>query len=128
MGKVVMDRPITPHEAEIIRWMLEHAAVGDVTAYAALPLEELHVIGKCDCGCISLYFPTKASGRYTMIGDAMAVYSDGQQANLILWGRDGEVAWMEVDDAHPDSSHRVPEIADLCTWEDLFERVAALKR
>ena len=44
MDQAAMDRAITAHEVEILRWMLEHAAVGDVAAYKALPLEELRVI------------------------------------------------------------------------------------
>jgi hypothetical protein len=49
------------------------------------------------------------------------------QANLILWGRDGEIVLLEVCEGDP-VADRVPEIADLCTWEDLFARRAALRR
>jgi len=52
-----------------------------------------------------------------MIADALAVYPDGQQANLILWGRDGEIVWLEVNDLDPRAPHRFPEIPDLRTWE-----------
>jgi hypothetical protein len=113
MGKIAMDRPITPHEAAIVRWMLENASVGDVVPYKTLPIEQLRVIGGCDCGCCSLDFVPNAWGGGTMIADATAVYANGQRAGLILFGRDGAIALLEVHDWDPGSSHRVPEIADL---------------
>ena len=128
MDTTSMDRPITPHEVEILRWMLEHAALGEVAFYKALPLEELRVIvpGACDCGCTSLDFQPKAWGGGTIIADAYALYPDGQTAGLILWGRDGEIGLLEVYSCDP-VEDRVPEIADLCTFKDHAARRAALK-
>jgi len=54
-----------------------------------------------------------------MLADELAVYPDGQQAGLILWGREGEITWLEVYDFHPESSHRVPDVSNLCTWDEL---------
>ena len=53
-----------------------------------------------------------------MLADALAVYEDGQQAGLILWGRAGAIVWLEVYDFHPGASHRVPELPNLWSWED----------
>jgi hypothetical protein len=39
-----------------------------------------------------------------IIIDAVAVYSDGQEAGLILWGRKGELVSLEVYDHHPNAS------------------------
>jgi len=54
-----------------------------------------------------------------MLADELAVFPDGQQAGLILWGLEGEIAMLEVYDSQPGSSHRFPDVSDLCTWEDL---------
>jgi hypothetical protein len=35
-----------------------------------------------------------------------------KKAGLILWGRDGEIDWLEVYEMDP-VANRVPEIADL---------------
>jgi hypothetical protein len=87
--------------------------------YRVRPLEELLVVGSCECGCASLYFkPQETHGELRMLGDELAVYPDGQQAGLILWGRDGEIFWLELYDLQPDSSHRVPDASNLCTWEE----------
>jgi hypothetical protein len=115
MDKAATDRPITPHEAEILRWMLEHASLGDVSAYKALPLEEqrVRIPGRCDCGCCSLDFSPNAWGRSKVIADATAVYPDGKRAGLILFGSDGNLDLLEVHDWEPGASHRIPEIAHL---------------
>jgi hypothetical protein len=53
-----------------------------------------------------------------MVADALAVYPDAQQAGLILWGREGEIVWLEVYDCHPEASHRFPLISNMRTWEE----------
>jgi hypothetical protein len=115
-----MDRAITPIEADVVRWVLDHASVCDVTAYRRHAVEKLHVVGGCGCGCASLYFkPEGQLGKVHMLADAVAVYPDGQKAGLILWGREAEIVWLEVYDFQPESSRRVPEVSTLCTWEEL---------
>jgi len=52
------------------------------------------------------------------IADALAVYSDGQQAGLILWGRRDEIVSLEVYDCHPKASQRFPQISDLRIFEE----------
>ena len=110
-----MERAITPHEAAVVVWLLDHAPVGDVTSYRRLPLEGLRVFEGCDCGCFSLDFQPHRQGwrGARIIADGRAVYPDGQQADLILWGRDGEVVLLEVVDYDPRVPHRFPEISDL---------------
>jgi hypothetical protein len=109
-----MERNISPNEAAVVRWLLDNATVGEVNAYRALAVEELRVVGGCDCGCSSLDFRPNAWGAGSrIIADAWAVYSDGQQAGLILWGRESQIALLEVYDCHPEASRRFPQISDL---------------
>ena len=119
MKRSIPERDITAHEAAIIEWLLDHAAMRDVTAYRAKAIPALRVVGGCDCGCASLDFLSKTSGPATMLADAVAVYPDKKQAGLILWGRDGEIVMLEVYEMDP-VADRVPEIADLRRYEDLF--------
>jgi hypothetical protein len=111
-----MERTVTSNEAAVVGWLLDHASVGDVTAYRLRTLEDLRVVGGCDCGCASLDFQADPSGA-GIIADALAVYSDGQQAGLILWGLNGEIASLEVYDCHPEASRRFPEVSNLRTFE-----------
>ena len=111
------ERAITAHEARIVRWMLEHAAMRDLAAYREVPVDQLRVVGGCNCGCCSLDF-SKAGAAAVILADAVAVYADRQQAGLILWGSEAAITSLEVYDLHPGASERVPKISDLRTWEE----------
>jgi hypothetical protein len=119
MKRSIPERGISAHEAAIVDWLLDHAAARDVTAYRTNPITALRVVGGCDCGCSSLDFHSNTGGPITMLADAVAVYPDKQKAGLILWGRDNQIVMLEVYEMHP-VANRVPEIADLRRWEDLF--------
>ena len=54
-----LNRPVTAGEVAVIRWLLDHAAVGDVTPYKE-SIESLLVFPGCDCGCPSLDFAAEA--------------------------------------------------------------------
>jgi hypothetical protein len=117
-----MDRAISPNELKVVNWLLDHALV-DVTPYRFHPVEELRVVEGCGCGCSSLYFkPQEQRGKLQVLADESAVYADGQQAGLILWGCEGEIVWLEVYDCQPQSSHRVPDPSNLCTWGEFGRR------
>lgn len=114
-----MDRPITSSEAALVRWMLDHASVADASAFSGNSMESLRVIDKwCDCGCASLNFQEDHKGKW-VVADALAVYPDGQQAGLILWALQSEIVLLEVHDMDLDSSHRVPTVADLRSYEEM---------
>jgi hypothetical protein len=111
-------RSVTAEEAAVVQWLLDHAAMTDVTPYRVHATGELWVIGGCNCGCTSIHFNGDRRAA-KIIADGLAVYPDGKRAGLILWGRDGAILSLEVYDFHPGASHRFPGIADLRTWEEL---------
>jgi hypothetical protein len=113
-----MERAVTPHEAAVVGWLLDHASMGDVAAYRLHPPEELRVVEGCKCGCPSLDFAPNAWVGAGIIADASIVYSDGQKTDLILWGREGEIVLLEVVDYDPRLPHRFPQLSDLRTWEE----------
>ncbi len=116
MTSLSQERAVTPDEAAVIRWLIEHAAVKDVTAYQSLRLEDLRVVGGCTCGCRSLYFQPLGAPAH-MIADALAVYPDGYQAGVILWGREGQISNLEIYEMHPEVARLFPEVSNLRTWE-----------
>jgi len=117
-----MDRAISPNEVKVIEWLLDHA-LADVTAYRLQPAEQLRVVGGCTCGCTTLHFkPLEQQKGATRLADELAIYPDGQQAGLILWGLEGEMVMLEVHDCQPGSSHRFPDVSNLYTWEELGRR------
>src|SRR4051794_11498084 len=110
-----MDRAMTQDEASVVTWLLDHAQV-DLTAYRQQSVQNLRVVGGCSCGCASLYFvPDVRPGKAQILADELAVYPDGQQAGLILWGREGRITWLEVYDCDLGSSHRIPHVSNLRT-------------
>jgi hypothetical protein len=117
MRRACDPRHITSGEAAILEWLLDNAAVRDVSGCRTRPVAALEVFGFCDCGCCSLFFTPFPIGKHTMLADAVAFYPDHQKCGLILWGREKEIVWLEVYEMHP-VAHRVPRIADLRRWED----------
>lgn len=113
-----MVRAVTSHEAAVVSWLLDHAAMCDVIAYRQRPVEDLRVVGGCDCGCFSLDFAPCGFGGAGIIADGLAVYSDGQMDDLILWGQAGEITSLEVVKYDPRTPHRSPQLSDLRTWEE----------
>jgi hypothetical protein len=118
MNRRIPERGLTTHEAAVVEWLLDHAPMRDVSAYRN-SITALRVVGGCDCGCSSIDFHSNTSGPKIILADAVAVYPDKQQAGLILWGRDNQIVMLEVYEMHP-VANRVPEIADLRRYEDLF--------
>jgi hypothetical protein len=117
-----MDRVISPNEVKVVEWLLDHALI-DVTAYRLKPAAHLRVVGDCTCGCTTLHFkPLEQLIGKKRLADELAIYPDGQQAGLILWGLEGEIVMLEVYDAQPGSSHCFPDVSDLCTWEEAGRR------
>jgi hypothetical protein len=99
-------RAIAPHEAGILRWLLDRALTQHGANYRGFPIEALRVVGSCTCGCASLDFAPPVRGPKTIVADAYAVYPDGQMAGIILWGHEGEIVSLEVYDCHPVASRR----------------------
>ncbi len=62
----------------------------------------LDFIRGCTCGCTTLHFnPLERLVRKKRLADELAIYPDGQQTGLILWGLEGEIVMLEVYDAQP---------------------------
>ena len=113
-----MNRAISQNEVAVVRWLLDNALIQG-TAIPSQDVSALQVVGGCACGCISISFDTADGSR--IIADAVARYSDGKQAGLLLWGTDAAVSSLEVYDLDPEASHRIPDVGVLRAWEDYYE-------
>jgi hypothetical protein len=93
------DRPLTAHEAALVRWMLEH---GDAAAARFLPqLAEARVVSRCYCGCASVDFAI--GGVVPPPGDGIGILADfeyrtgdGHLCGAFVFERDGLLAGLEV--------------------------------
>jgi hypothetical protein len=108
----VHPRPITPAEAAVVQWLLDHTCY-DVSAYRSIALQDLQVVGGCSCGCASIDYTNKQ-----MVADEIALYPDGMKAGLILWARAGILVGLEIYEMDP-VADRFPAVEHLRRWEDL---------
>ena len=107
----------------MVRWLLDNSSVPDVAEYRSASAESLEVVGGCKCGCRSIDFALNISGA-GISADALAVYPDGHEAGLLLWGRNGQLVSLEVYDNTPGASERLPQLSNLRTWEARGQELA----
>jgi hypothetical protein len=93
------DRPLTTHEAALVRWILEH---GTAPAASFLPqLAEARVVSRCYCGCASVDF--SIGGVVPPPGDGIGILADfeyrtaeGHLCGAFVFERAGLLAGLEV--------------------------------
>jgi hypothetical protein len=93
------DRPLTPREAELVRWMLAH---GTLAAAEYLPqLATARVVSRCGCGCASVDF--SVGGAVPPRGEPMGILADfeyqtpdGHRCGAFVFEQAGLLAGLEV--------------------------------
>jgi hypothetical protein len=93
------DRPLTDHEARLVRWLLEH---GMAVASEFLPqLAEARVVSRCYCGCASVDFAI--GGAVITPGVGICILADyeyrtpeGHLCGVFVFERAGLLAGLEV--------------------------------
>jgi hypothetical protein len=93
------DRPLTPQEQGIVRWLLEH---GQPDAVAYLPqLDRARVVSRCPCGCASIDFaidgvvPPPEVGMHVLSHYVWQTY-DGTYCGIFVFSRGGLLAGLEL--------------------------------
>jgi hypothetical protein len=101
------DRPLSPQEAALTRWLLEHGGPEAAAHLAELP--QARVVGRCPCGCASVNFAI--DGRVAPPGAGLQVLSDhvwrdgeGMLAGLFAFACAGRLAGIEVYTLDPDAA------------------------
>src|ERR1035437_2707824 len=93
-----MDRPLTPDETQLIRWMLEH---GKPEAQAFLPqLETAKATPwRCPCGCASINLSIdglpEPSGGLHILAD-FVFGTDADLSGIFVFEKSGTLAGLEV--------------------------------
>ena len=98
MHPIPDDRPLTPEERSLIKWMLEH---GIPTARDFVSqLAEARVVTRCCCGCASLDFAI--GGKVPPAGTGMVTLADytyqsaGELFGVFVFEQAGLLAGLEV--------------------------------
>jgi len=92
-----LDRPVTQHEADIIRWLLEHGDPKYLTL--ASQIDALRVVSKCTCGCPTVDFDLgdginshKGEGMFSDCGAEV----EGEEVGVLLFQVHGRISSLEV--------------------------------
>jgi hypothetical protein len=93
-------RPLTPEEAKLLRWVLEHGSE-DLLSY--LPqLKGMRCVRSCDCGCSSIRLePLESAPRGShrgerIIGDFLGITVRGDSIGVVVFQEEGRLAELEV--------------------------------
>jgi len=92
-------RPLTHHEEELVRWMLEH---GEPSAAQLLPqVTDARVISACPCGCASVDFAI--GGIAPPVTEGLQIQSDyfwedeeGRNFGVFVFARNDQLGGLEV--------------------------------
>jgi hypothetical protein len=91
------ERPISPAEAAIVRWMVLNAPVRGSTVHLEPGVAALRVVGRCSCGCPSVDFASHGQAPPARpIADAIGRTQDGVEVGVILWGRENVITGLEI--------------------------------
>jgi hypothetical protein len=117
-----INRPLTEHERELVRWLLEHATISSNHLLEEIP--RLGVVGTCSWG-----YPTTIFARYGeeksdkrpdgLSGDYLA-YSENQLVGVMLFASDSEIIMLEAYSmSGSDKPFGLPAAESLFPWEEL---------
>lgn len=103
------NRPLTPEERRLARWMLEHGAP---EAPAFLPhLERAHVVSRCPCGCASIDLAVEGMhvprGGMRVLGDYV-FGGEHDLAGVFIYECEGVLSGIEVYGLAGDTPRTLP--------------------
>lgn len=91
------NRPISSAESEVVLAALRRAPAGTVSPALADAVGHLTVIGRCECGCPSIDFASRAElGQARPIADGIGRTAGGAQVGILVWGTDEAITGLEV--------------------------------
>ncbi len=93
-----LNRDLTQHERNLVRWLIEHSHVKDASRLLT-QVDRLSVVAKCNCGCPTIDFaldgePVAQKGEMC-ISDWVAEV-DGMPVYVQLWRSNDRISTLEV--------------------------------
>lgn len=97
-GREPLNRPLTQHERDLIRWLIEHGFDKDGSHFLE-QIDRLSVVAKCTCGCPTIDFaldgkPVAQKGE-KCTSDWLADV-DGMPVGIMLWQVNDRISTLEV--------------------------------
>ena len=118
------NRPATSEERSLVEWLLRHGKPG--AEQFLNQVESLVVVGKCFCGCPTVYFAQRgepgAQGAEHILADYLATVN-GEDVGVILFQTGGRLSSLEVySQGGTDKPFGLPEVDTIYSYEELPER------
>ena len=92
-----LKRPLTQHERDLIRWLIEHGDPG--ATHLLSQLDRLSVAGKCTCGCPTIDFELDGeivSPKGERVVSDWLAKVDGEPVGVMLFEANGKINSLEV--------------------------------
>jgi hypothetical protein len=117
MIPVVPSRPLTEAETAVILAALTRAPVGEPDVASTYLPASLRVVGRCDCGCDSVFFTASdwSEGQHR-VAEGVGYAADGEQIGIIVWAGDQGLLHLEVYNFEESPAH-LPDPATVCPFE-----------
>jgi hypothetical protein len=118
MYPVVTPRPLTESEAAVIAAAITRAPVGEPGASGCYLTENLRVVGRCECGCDSVFFTTEdwAKDQYRA-ADGLGYTEDGEEVGVLVWAGSGGLVHLELYNYSERPAH-LPVPVSVCPFEE----------
>jgi hypothetical protein len=112
-------RSLHAEEVAILKAALERAPLGEPCAASRTSIENLKVVGTCQCGCDSLYFSGIGdSSDQFRIADGLGYTEDGEEIGIIVWASGDQIVHLDLYN-YGEMPARLPKAESVCPFEGL---------
>lgn len=117
MHPVVPPRPLTEAEAAVIAAAIARAPVGEPGPAGNYLTANLRVVGRCECGCDSVFFTTEdwASDQHR-IADGLGYTEDGEEIGVLVWAGSRGLVHLELY-SYTERPAPLPMPVSVCPFE-----------
>ena len=116
--KAIEPRSLSTDEFAVLRAAIERAPLGEPCEASTTPLEELKVVGTCQCGCDSLFFAgiNEAKEQFR-VADGLGYTEDGEEVGIIVWASGVRIVHLELYN-YGDLPPKLPKASSVCSFEE----------
>lgn len=118
MQPVTPARALTEIEAAVIAAAIARAPLGDSGRASSQLQPELKVVGRCNCGCDSVFFEgIETAKEQYRIADGLGYSADGEEIGVIVWADSGRIVHLELYN-YTENLPRLPLPDSVCPFEE----------
>jgi hypothetical protein len=93
----IQSRSVTQAEIAVMRSALERAPIDSAVRKLEYRLDNLVAVGRCACGCASVYFQGYNEGQNAhRVAEGSGLSPDGEVIGVLLWALDSKIVHLEI--------------------------------